>query len=85
MDNISFIFTKRTRKLMWEVIISMAITLFFIRTIPVFLYTRKLLYNYPKVINFLNYIIFLITGEIIYSMGFKDISFLKPYDFYNFY
>ena len=58
---------------MWKLIATAGLTSFLLRASPAFIKRVSTLNDYPKLNKFLDYTICLITGEVIYSVAFKEI------------
>jgi len=58
---------------MWQMIATAGLVTFFVRTAPAFFKRVNTLGDYPKLNRFLDYTICLITGEVIWTVAFKEI------------
>ena len=58
---------------MWKMIATAGLTSFVLRASPAFIKRISALNNYPKLNKFLDYNICLITGEVIYTVAFREI------------
>jgi len=58
---------------MWKMIATAGLTSFLLRASPAFVKRISALNNYPKLNKFLDYTICLITGEVIYTVAFREI------------
>ena len=59
---------------MWKLIATAGAVTVLLRTAPAFFKRVSQLNEYPKLNKFLDYTICLITGEVIYTVAFRDIS-----------
>jgi len=57
---------------MWQAICTASVVVFILRALPAFLNLERLR-DYPRLNKFLDYTICLVTGEVIYSIAFKNI------------
>lgn len=60
-------------EIMWSIIATAGIVTFLLRATPVFFKRINRLSDYPKVMKFLDYTICLFTGELVYSVAFRDL------------
>lgn len=58
---------------MWKLIATAGLTSFVLRASPAFVKHTNALDKYPKLNKFLDYTICLITGEVIYTVAFREI------------
>lgn len=58
---------------MWKLIAAAGLTSFALRASPAFVKRISALNNYPRLNKFLDYTICLITGEVIYTVAFREI------------
>ena len=58
---------------MWKMIATAGLTSFLLRASPAFIKYISKLNDYPKLNKFLDYTICLITGEVIYTVAFREI------------
>ena len=58
---------------MWKLIATAGLTSFLLRASPAFIKGISALNNYPRLNKFLDYTICLITGEVIYTVAFREI------------
>lgn len=58
---------------MWKLIATAGLTSFILRASPAFIKRIGSLNDYPRLNKFLDYTICLITGEVIYTVAFREI------------
>lgn len=69
---------------MWKMIATAGLTSFLLRASPAFVKRISALNNYPKLNKFLDYTICLITGEVIYTVAFREIPQSSPHSLHIF-
>lgn len=58
---------------MWQMITVAGVVTLFLRTAPAFFKNISRVQEHPRVTKFLDYTICLISGEVIYTVAFRDI------------